>query len=137
MNTVITVPRIEDIAAQVRPIIEAAERDGVEIHDGNVVDLLADNVEPIVSLADIRVAITVAGLAPRFPNATRGDYPDRLASAKEDARNMARRTGERYHVIGYSPGSFVICPTSRLDELEDLPATLIFASFDPPSGGSK
>ena len=48
--------------------IEAAELDGVKIDDNNVVDLIADNSD--APLFDIRCALVVAGLSPRFPRAT-------------------------------------------------------------------
>lgn len=64
-----TPPLLTDIASRARRIIEAAETAGVAIDDGNVVDLIADNISD-VSLSDIRCALVVAGLAPRFPRAT-------------------------------------------------------------------
>lgn len=59
---------LAEIAAQVRPLIERAESAGVVIDDGNIVDLIADNV--YASIEDIRTAIVAAGLAQRFPRAT-------------------------------------------------------------------
>lgn len=57
-----------DIAQEARTIIEEAEADGLDINDGNVIDLLADNIE--CSLSDLRCALVVAGLGDRFPRAT-------------------------------------------------------------------
>lgn len=57
------------IAAEARAIIGRAEADGVEVNDGNVVDLLADNIEH-APLDTLRDALVVAGLAHRFPRAT-------------------------------------------------------------------
>jgi len=65
-----TLPLLGDIAAEARKIIARAEAAGVVIDDGNVVDLLADNISPRVSLADIRCALVVAGLGGRFPRST-------------------------------------------------------------------
>ena len=61
-------PLLIDIANNVRPIIEAAEADGLKINNGNVIDLLADNI-PGVSLFDLRCALVVAGYSPRFSRA--------------------------------------------------------------------
>lgn len=58
------------IAGEARGIIAAAEADGVAIDDGNVVDLLADHLTR-VPLDTLRDALVVAGLAARFPRATR------------------------------------------------------------------
>lgn len=63
-------PKLEEIAGRVRAIIADAEQAGVVIDDGNVIDLLADNITWI-PLADLRDALVVAGLAARFPRATR------------------------------------------------------------------
>lgn len=61
-------PTLEDLATRCRQVIARAEGAGVVIDDGNVVDLCADNIP--ASLADIRSALVVAGLAARFPRAT-------------------------------------------------------------------
>lgn len=63
-------PQLTDIATRARQIIDAAEHDGLTIDDGNVVDLLANNI-PRVPLNDLRSALVVAGLAARFPRAHR------------------------------------------------------------------
>ncbi len=57
------------IAARCINLIKRAENDGIVIDDGNVVDLIADNLTT-VPLSDIRAALVVAGLAARFPKAT-------------------------------------------------------------------
>jgi hypothetical protein len=62
-------PLLINIAEQVRTIVQAAEAEGVRIDDGNVVDLIADNITR-ASLSDIRSAIVVAGYSARFPKAT-------------------------------------------------------------------
>lgn len=49
--------------------IRAAELDGLEISDGDVVDLIADNSD--APLQTIREALVVAGYSARFPRATR------------------------------------------------------------------
>ena len=61
-------PLLIDLAHQVRQIISAAQADGLTIDDGNVIDLLADNL-PRVSLSDLRTALVVAGYT--FPKATK------------------------------------------------------------------
>lgn len=58
-----------DLAKFCRKRIAMAEADGLEISDGDVVDLIADNSN--APLADIRSALVVAGLSHRFPRATR------------------------------------------------------------------
>jgi hypothetical protein len=58
-----------DLAEDARRIINAAEAAGVSIDDGNVIDLVPDNTD--ASLSDIRDALIIGGLAPRFPHATR------------------------------------------------------------------
>ena len=63
---------IEELATQAKKIIARAEKAGVEIDDGNVVDLIADNSN--ASLIDIRTALVVASLASRFPKATSPNY---------------------------------------------------------------
>jgi len=65
-----TVAPLTELATFCRERIEAAEADGLEISDGDVVDLIADNSD--APLETIRAALVVAGYAPRFPNATRG-----------------------------------------------------------------
>ena len=57
------------IAKFARERIKAAEADGLEIGDGDVVDLIADQA-PGLPLDTIREALVVAGLSQRFPNAT-------------------------------------------------------------------
>lgn len=61
---------LQGLALQCTKIIHCAEHDGLTIDDSNVVDLIADNTE--ASLSDIRSALSVAGLADRFPKATAG-----------------------------------------------------------------
>lgn len=61
--------QLDEIARTCRTLISFAERDGVEINDGNVVDLIADNLTHL-PLDTIRDALVVAGLAHRFPRAT-------------------------------------------------------------------
>jgi hypothetical protein len=60
--------RVIDLAHFCADRIGAAEREGVAIDDGNVVDLIADNSD--ADLTDIRMALVSAGLAMRFPCAT-------------------------------------------------------------------
>jgi hypothetical protein len=62
--------QLTTIAEQCRAIIKSAESAGLQIDDGNVLDLCADNL-PRLPLDTIRDALVVAGLAARFPNATR------------------------------------------------------------------
>jgi hypothetical protein len=73
--------KLIDIATQVRAVIKAAEHDGLSVDDGNVIDLLADNITEHVSLSDLRSALVVAGYSARFPRATRGNE-GRLASLR-------------------------------------------------------
>lgn len=61
--------QLMDVAVECRKVIERAERAGVTIDDGNVIDLLADNIVD-VSLADLRVALVCSGIGDRFPRAT-------------------------------------------------------------------
>ncbi len=56
------------LATFCRERIEAAEHDGLEITDGDVVDLIADHTD--APLDTIRDALVVAGYASRFPRAT-------------------------------------------------------------------
>lgn len=58
----------DGLPRQCAAVIHAAERDGIEIRCGNVVDLCADNCA--ASLGDIRQALVDAGLSRRFPRAT-------------------------------------------------------------------
>ena len=60
---------LTDLARFCRERIEAAEADGLEITDGDVVDLIADNSD--APLQTIREALVVAGYSSRFPRATR------------------------------------------------------------------
>lgn len=75
-------------------VIHKAERDGVVIDDGNVVDLIADNITNFATLNEIRAALVRAGLASRFPRATRQRNPKRR---KKTARKnpMKRQQGDR------------------------------------------
>jgi hypothetical protein len=59
---------LEVLARRCADIIRTAERDGVAIDDGSVVDLCADNTE--ASLCDIKAALVIARLSARFPRAT-------------------------------------------------------------------
>lgn len=63
------VRQLVDVAAECKRVIDRAERAGVTIDDGNVIDLLADNIVD-VSLADLRAALVCSGHGPRFPRAT-------------------------------------------------------------------
>lgn len=65
---------LTELAADARRAIEDAERAGITIDDGNVVDLLADR-HPSLSLRTLRHALVSAGLAKRFPRATRAVAP--------------------------------------------------------------
>jgi hypothetical protein len=68
-------------AADARAIIAAARADGVAIDDGNVVDLLLDNLPGAPSIEDCRAALRDAGLAAEFPGAASGR--GRAASPQE------------------------------------------------------
>jgi len=59
-----------DRARHVELIIERAERAGVAIDSGNVIDLLADNM-PDASLEDCRHALRVSSFRGRWPAAER------------------------------------------------------------------
>lgn len=48
-------------------LIEWARRDGLIIDEGNVIDLIADNVTN-VTLNEIKEALQLAGYADKFPN---------------------------------------------------------------------
>lgn len=65
-----TPPLLVDVARECRAILEGAESAGVIIDDGNIVDLIADHLTTI-PLDCIRDALVIAGLATRFPEATR------------------------------------------------------------------
>ena len=67
------------LATFCRERIEAAEADGLEISNGDVVDLIADHSD--APLQTIREALVVAGYASRFPRAT---HPS--ATARNDPR---------------------------------------------------
>jgi hypothetical protein len=60
---------LKQLSNRCRSVIERAEADGVQIDDGNVVDLIADNVR--VPLGFIRQALSYAGYSSRFPNAVK------------------------------------------------------------------
>lgn len=49
-------------------IIRRADDAGVTLDDGNIIDLLADNIP--ASLADLRAGLISTGYASRFPKAT-------------------------------------------------------------------
>jgi hypothetical protein len=61
--------QLTDVAAECKRVIERADAADVALDDGNVVDLLADNI-PHVSLADLRCALVISGHGSRFPKAT-------------------------------------------------------------------
>lgn len=63
--------RLTDVAADVRAVIDRADAAGITLDDGNVIDLLADNIEH-VSLRDLRDALVISGHGARFPRATGG-----------------------------------------------------------------
>lgn len=56
------------LAKDCEQLIRFAESKGIAIDDGNVVDLIADNIVS-VSLAQIRAALIIAGYAEQFPRA--------------------------------------------------------------------
>lgn len=62
--------QLMDIAIEVKIIIDRADKAGIHLDDGNVIDLLADNLteEPLSTLRD---ALVVSGHGARFPKATR------------------------------------------------------------------
>ncbi len=57
------------LAKEIRNVIKKAENDGLVIDDGNVVDVVADNV-PGESLYAIREALRLSDYERRFPKAT-------------------------------------------------------------------
>ena len=67
---------LSQLADYCKVCVDKADADGVELDDGNIVDLCADRCAdgnwPYFQppLDDIRSALIVAGLAPRFPIAT-------------------------------------------------------------------
>lgn len=65
-DTSFTLPQAADLAKQ---IIAAARADGVTINDGNVIDLLADNIVPPYPLGTLRQLLIVGGMAVEFPRA--------------------------------------------------------------------
>lgn len=90
-------------------VIRKAERDGVVIDDGNVVDLIADNITSFTTLNDIRAALVHAGLASRFPRATRQQNPKRRkkSARKKSARKKVRaktRVAVRYKITAQNKG---------------------------------
>lgn len=66
----------DPVSLNIRAIIAKAEADGLTIDDGNVVDLIADNITNVatVTLDEIRAMLVTAGLAKRFPRATRTQW---------------------------------------------------------------
>lgn len=58
--------KVESLALDARAIIASAERAGLVVDDGNVIDLLADNLD--ASLATLRAVLAVA-YPGRFPRA--------------------------------------------------------------------
>jgi hypothetical protein len=69
-----------EIARECEAVIDRAEAAGVTIDDGNVIDLLADNLErePLRTLQD---ALVITRHGARFPRATGG----RRIYTREDA----------------------------------------------------
>lgn len=65
-DTSFTLAQAAELAKQV---IAAARADGVAIDDGNVIDLLADNIVPPYPLATLRQLLIVGGMANEFPRA--------------------------------------------------------------------
>lgn len=61
--------QLTTVAEHVTHIIRRAEAAGVVIDDGNVIDLLADNI--MLPLETIRQALAVSAVARRFSQATR------------------------------------------------------------------
>ena len=57
------------LAREIVSIIDRADKAGVALDDGNIVDLIADNVMG-ATLDDIRRALVFAGCSGRFPKAT-------------------------------------------------------------------
>lgn len=74
--------KLSKLAKRVVSIIKRAEKAGLHIDDGNVVDLIADNAN--ATLIEIRDALVETGMSNRFPNATGPRY-----------RNPAPRRGVR------------------------------------------
>lgn len=64
-------PLLMDIAKRIQIIIDRADAAGVVVDDGNVIDLLADNIA-IVPIEDLRAALVCSGHGSRFPKATQG-----------------------------------------------------------------
>lgn len=67
MNAPLTIMQVADIC---RGLIGKADAAGVDLDDGNVVDLCADNLPGRIPLSDIRCALVVGGFSSRFPKAT-------------------------------------------------------------------
>jgi hypothetical protein len=83
----VTPDTLIEIARKARELIQSAEASGLEVDEGNVVDLIADNVD--ASLDDIRAALVVAGYGDRFPRAIAG----KRTLTFEDARAKVRKLG--------------------------------------------
>ncbi len=86
-----------------KDIIVKAEADGVQITDGNVVDLIADNTEGY-SLNEIRGALERAGFAERFPTAVK---------QRPMSLNVSRVCGEISGIRGHEFFSIRRDPSSK------------------------
>jgi hypothetical protein len=130
--------KLTDLADLCRALIEAAEADGVEVTDGNVVDLVADQTTirgcP-AALEDIRSALVVAGLGQRFLKATRRGQPhDRWVYFIKEAASgtfVAIRHGEQgYHPTTVYTQEHADCLNQRQGNTEaELEAATICSMF--------
>lgn len=72
MSDHVKAPQLMDVARECKRLIDRVDStDPGMLDDGNVIDFLADNVTPAVSLIDLRCALVVSGHGQRFPKATR------------------------------------------------------------------
>jgi len=104
------------LATACRRVIARADAAGIAVTDGNVVDLCADNIEH-VSLNDIRDALVVAGLAARFPRATRKHNTARPAAKhKRAARKLTRRYKTKARARAVAGGMIGVARTRKARE---------------------
>lgn len=110
-------------------VIRKAERDGVVIDDGNVVDLIADNITSFTTLNDIRAALVRAGLASRFPRATRQRNP---------ARRKRNPGGMQIQQQFFPDGGFVLHKISgNTSAWYDREGNLLDAEFRDARGNTR
>jgi hypothetical protein len=61
------VHQLASIAKVIKAVIRNAEQSGLRVDDGNVTQLLADNLPKDICYIDIGSALVVAGFSKRFP----------------------------------------------------------------------